>query len=234
MAALVCHLRVEDRIATLEIARMPLAVVTCGPAYEPIDEVRRITNQSTGELGSLLSETLAGANFEVLCLRGEMAVYPSPRDVKVLPFTTNASLLTLLERLLAQPAAVFHVAALSDFRVHQIEGSAGERKIPSNVSELRLVLRPAEKLLPRLRQLFPQAVIVGWKYELDGSREDAASRALVQIDSAQTDACVINGTSYGAGFGFVARHSETTRHLATKIDLCRFLCDWTTRALKQA
>ena len=50
----------------MEIARMPLALVTCGPAFEPIDEVRRITNQSTGELGSLLSETLAGANFEVL------------------------------------------------------------------------------------------------------------------------------------------------------------------------
>ena len=77
MAAIVCHLRVEDAIATVEIARMPLALVTCGPAYEPIDEVRRITNQSTGELGSLLSETLARANFEVLCLRGEMAVYPS-------------------------------------------------------------------------------------------------------------------------------------------------------------
>jgi phosphopantothenate---cysteine ligase (CTP) len=234
MATLVCHLRVEDRIATLEITRMPLAVVTCGPAYEPIDEVRRITNQSTGELGSLLSEALAHANFEVLCLRGEMAVYPSPRDVNVVPFTTNASLLALLERLPRQPAAVFHVAALCDFLVHEIEGSAGERKIPSSVSELRLVLHPAEKLLPRLRQLFPPAVIVGWKYELDGSREDAASRALQQIDSAQTDACVLNGTSYGAGFGFVARHSETARHLATKIDLCRFLCDWTTKTLKQA
>ena len=61
---------------------MTLALVTCGPAYEPIDKVRRITNQSTGELGALLTETLARANFEVLCLRGEMAVYPAPQDVK--------------------------------------------------------------------------------------------------------------------------------------------------------
>ncbi len=151
MAALVCHLRVEDQIATVKIARMPLAVVTCGPAYEPIDKVRRITNQSTGELGSLLSETLARANFEVLCLRGEMAVYPKPQDVNVVPFTTNASLLALLERLPMQPAAVFHAAALCDFLVHEIEGSDRERKIPSSVSELRLILRPAEKLLPRLR-----------------------------------------------------------------------------------
>ena len=26
-------------------------IVTCGPSYEPVDEVRRITNFSTGELG---------------------------------------------------------------------------------------------------------------------------------------------------------------------------------------
>ena len=232
MAALVCHLRVEDRNATVEVARMRLALVTCGPAYEPIDEVRRITNQSTGELGALLSEGLASANFEVLCLRGEMAVYPSPQDVKVMPFTTNASLLGLLERLPTQPAAVFHAAALCDFLVYEIEGSDRERKIPSSVAELRLILRPAEKLLPRLRALFPQAIIVGWKYDLDGSREDAIGRARGQLDSAHTNACVLNGTSYGAGFGFLARGSEKARHLHTKIELCRFLCDWTTERLK--
>ena len=233
MAAPVCHLRVEDLIATVEIAQMRLALVTCGPAYEPIDEVRRITNQSTGELGSLLSEILARANFEVLCLRGEMAVYPSPREVKVVPFTTNASLLGLFERLPTQPAAVFHAAALCDFLLHEIEGSDRERKIPSSVAELRLILRPAEKLLPRLRALFPQAIVVGWKYELDGSREDALARARGQLDSAHTNACVVNGTSYGAGFGFLARGSEKARHLDTKIELCRFLCDWTTERLRE-
>ena len=232
MAAFVCHLRVEDEIVTVKIARMPLAVVTCGPAYEPIDKVRRITNQSTGELGSLLSETLARANFEVLCLRGEMAVHPKPQDVNVVPFTTNASLLALLERLPIQPAAVFHAAALCDFLVHKIEGSDRERKIPSSVSVLRLILRPAEKLLPRLRPLFPQAIIVGWKYELEGSREEAFARALEQVDSAHTNACVVNGTSYGVGFGFLAPGSKRAHHLETKIELCRFLCDWTTETLK--
>jgi phosphopantothenate---cysteine ligase (CTP) len=231
MAAPVCHLRVEDRIAPAETARMPLALVTCGPAYEPIDDVRRITNQSTGELGSLLSESLARANFEVLCLRGEMAVHPGPRDVNVVPFTTNASLLALLEGLPTQPAAVFHAAALCDFLVHEIEGSDRERKIRSSVSELRLILRPAEKVLPRLRELFPQAIIVGWKFELDGSREDAVARALEQLKSASTDACVVNGTAYGAGFGFLAREGAKARHLETKIELCRFLCDWTRERL---
>ena len=77
---------------------MPLALVTCGPAYEPIDGVRRITNQSTGEIGTILSETLSASGFEVLCLRGEMAgaSRPEPTNAKVLAFSTNASLMTIL------------------------------------------------------------------------------------------------------------------------------------------
>jgi phosphopantothenoylcysteine synthetase/decarboxylase len=210
---------------------MPLAVVTCGPAYEPIDNVRRITNQSTGELGTILSATLAASGFEVLCLRGEMAIHPEPRDVRVVPFTTNASLLSILEVLPDQPAAVFHAAALCDFLVHEIEGADRARKIRSGVSELRLILRPAAKALPRLRSLFPAAVIVGWKYELEGSRQDAVARAREQILAARTDACVVNGSSYGAGFGFLARGSEETNHLTDKMELCRFLADWTQAAL---
>ena len=40
-------------------------IVTCGPSYEPIDEVRRLTNFSTGELGVLLSNHLARAGHAV-------------------------------------------------------------------------------------------------------------------------------------------------------------------------
>jgi phosphopantothenate---cysteine ligase (CTP) len=212
---------------------MPLALVTCGPAYEPIDDVRRITNQSTGELGALLSETLSRAGFQVLCLRGEMAVYPGPRDARVVPFTTNASLLAVLETLPNEPAAVFHAAALCDFLVDEIEGVDRMRKIRSGISELRLVLRPAAKILPRLRSLFPAAIIVGWKYELDGSREDAEARAREQIAASATDACVVNGTSYGAGFGFLTRGSQATHHLPDKSKLCEFLADWTSQALSR-
>jgi phosphopantothenate---cysteine ligase (CTP) len=233
MPAVVCHLRVERRMPNVEIAQMALVLVTCGPAYEPIDEVRRITNQSTGELGTLLSETLSGAGFEVLCLRGEMAVYREPSNVRVVPFTTNASLLAILERLPEPPAAVFHAAALCDFLVHEVEGVDRARKIRSGVSELRLVLRPAGKVLPRLRSLFPKAAIVGWKYELEGSREDALARARDQMAACATDACVVNGTSYGAGFGFLIRGSQPPHHLADKSKLCEFLANWTSQALSR-
>ena len=156
------HLRVERRIRRVNNASHARCR-NCGPAYEPIDEVRRITNQSTGELVTWRKP--AGSGFEVLCLRGEEATRPGPTNAEVLTFSTNASLWTLLEKLTIQPAAVFHAAA-PDFVT--IEGAAMTRK-KSTRPDLRVILRPAVKVLPRRGRPFSKAVIVGWKYELDGS-----------------------------------------------------------------
>jgi phosphopantothenoylcysteine synthetase/decarboxylase len=212
---------------------MPLALVTCGPAHEPIDGVRRITNQSTGEIGTILSETLSASGLEVLCLRGEMAGHPAPKNARVLAFSTNASLMTILETLPVQPVAVFHAAALCDFMVHRIVGTEGARKIRSTVDELHLILRPAEKILPRLRTLFPDSIIVGWKHELDGSRADAIARAREQVGKSRTNACVVNGSAYGKGFGFLTRESEELSHLIDKAELCAFLAGWTLEAINR-
>jgi phosphopantothenate---cysteine ligase (CTP) len=185
-----------------QVASMSLRiVVTCGPSYEPIDEVRRITNFSTGKLGAWLSEEFAAEGNRVQCLRGDMATWPAPRSpVEVIQFSTNDHLLARFETLenRDQVDAVLHAAALADFTVRR-ETSA--RKICSRSGELTLTLIPATKLISRLRVLFPNARIVGWKYELDGNREDVIRRGLSQIADNQTNACILNGAAYGAGFG---------------------------------
>jgi len=205
---------------------MPFALVTCGPAYEPIDGVRRITNHSTGELGTILSTALHSAGFRVLCLRGEMATQPAPRDVEVIPFSTNSSLEEELEKLPDAPVVIFHVAALCDFTVVGITG----KKIRSD-AELTLTLRPTEKLLPHLRPLFPDALIVGWKYELEGTRAEAITRARSQISQARTDACVVNGSAYGAGFGLIESDSDTIEQFPDKDALSAHLVRWTQKKL---
>jgi len=55
-------------------------IVTCGPSYEPVDQVRRITNFSIGELGVRLCNELARAGFEVFCLKGSGAMHPGPSE----------------------------------------------------------------------------------------------------------------------------------------------------------
>lgn len=199
-------------------------IVTCGPSWEPVDDVRRLTNFSTGELGLRLSAALSAAGHEVVCLRGELATARlDSGGAEVVEFSTNDDLLRKLALRGRWAEAVFHAAALCDFTVRREPG--GVRKIPSRTGELSLVLEPAPKILPRLRELFPAARITGWKYELDGTRDDVLAKAHRQIEEARTDACVVNGAAWGNGFALV-RTGAVPAEAADKGALCTLLAGW--------
>lgn len=184
-------------------------VLTCGPAWEPIDGMRRMTNASTGRLGVDLSDALAAAGHRVTVFRGELATAPRPsKAVEVRVFGTNDDLARQLEEWSGRKGvdAVLHAAALCDFRVARASGPDGERlearKLSTRQGRVTLELEPATKVLPRLREWFPRARIVGWKYELDGGRDGALGAAWRQMREAGTDACVVNGAAWGGGFGW--------------------------------
>ena len=207
-------------------------LITCGPSYEPLDKVRRLTNFSTGRLGVRLANFLGRRGCQVLCFKGDGATYQHPLDHGVVEtFSTNEDLALRLEEWSAHIAfdAVFHAAALCDYRVGKVVDSEGQSihspKIASRSGALGLTLTPAVKLLPKLREWFPSARIVGWKYELNGTRSDAFEKAWRQIKEARTDACVLNGAAYGHGFAFC--HASGRVEPRNSVEgLCSFLHEW--------
>jgi phosphopantothenoylcysteine synthetase/decarboxylase len=205
------------------------AIVTCGPSYEPVDAVRRLTNFSTGELGILLANALQAAGLEVICMKGAGATCALPVHASsVTTFTTNDHLRAKLERTRTSNTvdAVFHAAALSDFRVTRISDADGREisgdKLCSRSGEVTLTLAPATKVIDDLRALFPTALLVAWKYELEGTRDDALAKARRQIAHARTNLCVVNGKAYGPGFG-VLDPADGLVHCKSKQDLCAHL-----------
>jgi len=202
-------------------------VITCGPAIAPIDEVRRITNFSTGELGILLANAFAAAGHEVFCLKGEAATSPLAvaNGVSLRAFSTNDDLAEKLGAL-GDADAVFHAAAMCDYEVDEVRDASGalqlDAKIPSRAGGLVLRLKPARKILPGLRELFPDARIVGWKYELSGGREDALAAGKRQLAEARSDLCVVNGAAYGAGFGLL-NAADVLEHIEDRRALCAAL-----------
>lgn len=212
-------------------------IVTCGPSCEPIDEVRRITNFSTGELGVQLCNALARAGFEVFCFKGGGATHPGPGEQCHLSlFDTNDDLLELLAQTSAshEIAAVFHVAALCDYRVKRVEDDQGRgcqsAKIASRSGALTIHLEPATKVIGKMRALFPKSILVGWKYELVGTRNDALAKAARQIEENRTNACVLNGRAFGPGFA-LCQQGNAPRELGDKSELVRFLSAWLEGAL---
>lgn len=207
-------------------------LITLGPSYEPLDGARRLTNMSTGRLGTILANDFVARGWEVICLRGEGASYRGALNAeRVEIFTTNEDLAARLERFGAEGRfdAVFHAAALCDYRVARVMGADGHSisspKISTRDGKLLLELEPATKVLPRLRGWFPTARIVGWKYELAGTKEDAFAKAWRQLTENATDACVLNGAAYGAGFA-VCCPGGTVRECTDVEGLSTALREW--------
>lgn len=201
-------------------------IVTAGPTYELLDAVRRLTNFSTGRLGSELASFLAAKGHQVRLLIGQMATWQrEPGACAAEAFSTSADLAERLRRLAAQPVdAVFHAAAVGDFafgKVWQrlpsgelIEVSAG--KLPS--ASLLAELAPTPKIIRQLRDWFPAAFLAGWKYEVQGDRAAVLAKAEEQMRANRTDACVANGPAYGAGFGLLSRNGQR-QHFDQRVTL---------------
>jgi phosphopantothenoylcysteine synthetase/decarboxylase len=211
-------------------------IVTAGPTYEPLDEVRRLTNFSTGRLGSELVNFLTAHGHKVTMLIGQQATWRGERNAaEVQTFTTTGDLRGRLQAFAGRDVqAVFHAAAVNDFRFGKIwQGTPGGalsevrgRKIPTRAENLLVELVPAPKIIAELRSLFAEAFLVGWKFEVDGDRTSVLAKAERQIVENRTNACVANGAAYGHGFGLVTgpgkhQHCETTKELLVTLE--RFL-----------
>jgi phosphopantothenate---cysteine ligase (CTP) len=179
-------------------------IITGGPSSEPIDGVRSITNQSTGELAVLLAKRFRESGSNVELFLGRRSIF---RTSWARFFDTNEDLERLLGEVYKREEvhAVLHAAALADFKVANILVEGHEQavlKIPSAATAIQLRLVPKSKVIARLRQLFPEAFIVGWKFELDGAPADVISKGIQQMEKYATNACIVNGSAFGPGFGY--------------------------------
>ncbi|MDQ6631288.1 MAG: DNA/pantothenate metabolism flavoprotein domain protein [Verrucomicrobiota bacterium] len=203
-------------------------IVTAGPTYEPLDEARRLTNFSTGKLGTLLANFLVERGHQVTLLIGSSAtVREKSFAQKIETFTTSDDLLVRLRNLSGENFdAIFHAAAVSDFKFGRVfsRHDSGELceinsgKFSTREGNLLAELVPTAKIISSLRTQFPRAKVVGWKYEVEGHRDDVLQKAAAQILENKTDACVANGPAYGLGFGLVEGNDESA-HFARREDL---------------
>src|SRR5262249_46358782 len=161
--------------------------------------VRRLTNFSTGRLGTELANFLAARAHQVTLLIGEQATHPGPRQAqRVETFSTTKDLQNRLRALSSKPVdALFHAAAVSDFTFGKIwsRSPGGELteikagKISTRQGTLLAEMVPTPKIILGLRDCFPKARLVGWKYEVDGDRATVIRLAEKQIAESRTDAC---------------------------------------------
>lgn len=161
----------------------PRVLVTAGGTIEPIDDVRHIANESTGQTGVDIAAALAEMGAEVTLLAAKHAPRSS-MGVRRREFRTYQDLSELLKSELSEReyTHVIHAAAVSDYSVAKVvQGSfeVGGGKIPSG-SPLTLELRPNPKIITQLKPWSrnKSVKIVGFK--LTSQLTDSEARQKVQ------------------------------------------------------
>src|SRR5262249_7581108 len=140
---------------------------------------------------------------EATLLIGEQATYRGERKARhIETYTSTANLRDWLQKLSKGSIdAVFHAAAVSDFAFGKIwhRSPSGELteaksgKISTREGTLLAELVPTPKIIAELRKWYPKALLVGWKFEVDGDRASVLHAAEKQLTDCRTDACVVNG-----------------------------------------
>ncbi len=197
---------------------MKKIVITAGGTSEKIDNVRKITNSSSGKLGMTIANHLLKENDDLIIyyVCSKNSLRPLDKRIKVIEIDDTISLKNKIENLLLNEKIDYfiHSMAVSDYMtdyVTTIERIKASIKNTSNLEEafsnieiingnkissyednLVIVLKQTPKIISIIKDLSPQTYLVGFKL-LDGvSKEELISVAKKLRDKNKCDLVVAN------------------------------------------
>lgn len=180
-------------------------LVTAGPTIEYIDEVRIITNKSSGKMGLAIAKEAQMRNAEVALVYGLGSEEP-PSDIKVLHVETTEEMeQTILQELEdVEYDVVVAAAAVSDWTLKK----QYKRKVPTEeISTLKLELRPTPKIVDEIKDASQKSLLVIFKAEYDVSKGELIENAYRRLKKAKADLVVANDVSR-RGIGFRTETNE--------------------------
>jgi phosphopantothenate-cysteine ligase len=177
-------------------------LVTAGNTSEPIDSVRSITNTASGKLGSIIADGFISRGEDVVYVCGKSAARPAQSPVQTVTVEGVADLARAVKDLCISYRfdCIIHSMAVSDYTVKGIlpyeeltraaeQGTqpvigSTQGKLSSDIPNPVILLEKAPKVIRLLRDLQPQALLVGFKL-LVGVTEDElylAARKLMEMN----------------------------------------------------
>ena len=166
-------------------------LITAGPTREYLDDVRYLSNASSGRMGFALAEAVLAAGHQVVLALGPVALTP-PVGCEVHAVETTDELLATCNTLFPQCDGVIATAAVCDYRPK----SRFPGKLAKKGVSLELELVETADVLADLGHHKGSRWIVGFALESD---EFAHVNALRKLKEKNCDAIVLNRpTAIGA------------------------------------
>ena len=168
-------------------------LVTCGPTWVPIDDVRVISNVSSGEMGHLIAQAFRQKNAQVTIIEGPVTHTLADKKIKIIKYRFFDELERALKiELVKKYDIIIHAAAVSDFKVI----GASKNKI-SSAKALTLNLTATPKLIKDIKRLSPESFLVGFKLESNLNLKDIFKTIRPLFTSAGCDLVVANKLAGG-------------------------------------
>ena len=158
-------------------------LIISGPTSENIDDVRSITNRSSGKTGIELAKNVFERGADVKLWHGS-GTEKAPGYIETETFTSADELRKKLKKL--KYDIILVPAAISDYTIKKYDG-----KISSGKKEIILKLKPSPKIIKAIRKNF-KGFLVGFKLESNVSREKLLEKAYKYLKENNLDRIVAN------------------------------------------
>jgi len=155
-------------------------LIIAGSTAEAIDDMRVLTNRSSGKTGLALAQNAYLRGAETILWLGKSSI-THPSYIKCESFETVKDLKNKVNNLKGQGSTAFQIiiicAAISDYTPQE----AISGKLPSGKAKLELKLVPTQKIIKIARQKAPKSYLVGFKAEAKISEKELAKKATQRL-----------------------------------------------------
>ena len=197
-------------------------VITGGATTEKIDDVRAITNFSSGKMAMAIARAFYYAGAEVKLLASFEA---ENEPFEILKFSSSSELLELCKSECESANLLVMCAAVSDFMPTKIDGKIKKEDVGEILS---LSLKRNVDILQSLKEF--KCKKIGFKLEI--SSESAHKNARAMLEQKGLDAVCLNILGEKNGFAseqnevnFITKNSETLLPLAAKDEIARHIVE---------
>ena len=209
---------INSRISTKN-SRISKVIITAGACYEMIDDVRAITNLSSGKMGLALAFAYYLRGFDVTLISSAQNLPKSMENLEFFSFKSSADLLEILKnKKLAKDDLLVMAAAISDY----IPSQKAKGKIKKSGANLNLELKENIDILSSLKEL--KCKKIGFKMEMD--EQSALRSAKNMLENKALDAVCLNVLKAQNYFGseqnevlFITKNSQKMLKMASKHEI---------------
>lgn len=179
-----------------ELLKGKKVLITAGPTRERIDDVRYISNYSTGKMGYAIADAAKKMGAEVNLISGPTEIEP-PKDIKISRVTSSEEMFAAAKLHLDSYDIAIFAAAVADYKPANPHPGKLKKANLGNAPELKLI-RTTDILAEFGKHKSGKQVLIGFALETENLIENAKSK----LETKHCDIIVANrANTEKSGFG---------------------------------